>query len=695
MAINDLVSPGQALNIKTNAIRGTPRIYPSNITATTASFLNYSIGKETTPPSARNRPTHTIYNDNMIIYGGSYTDQSNNLVILGDFWQLQVIGGVWTQLSTTNGPGLRDGATIQYIGNNILILFGGYNGINVLNDMWQYDFVSGLWSLITPTNTAPTRTDYLGVMYGTQFILISGYDGTATVNDIWSYETDVGALLYGTWTPLSNVSSPGASSQLVGAVVGTILYVLSYDASTFVSYDLNGQTWATLSTTNSPTDRLGTRVVNIGTSLFFYGGLNTAVNDDFIVYDTTLDTWTPAVSNINPFQRSYCAFVILGTIGVIFGGSIDINNVIATNSTWIIDFSASPITSIELIIPGIIMRPLPRESQMTSLYGSKMLIAGGYVDLVQVYTADIWQYDYITQIWTQLPSINCPRRSDGRMEVIGNFLYIYGGYNAIDFVSGIWKYDLTARTGTQINPTTEPAYRYAFMSVAHGTQMIIWGGTNGTTPFTDMWSFETTTQTWTQISTTAPSESAGVIDGNYIYVLDSTFAFKRYDIIGNTWTTLSNTNGPSGFPTTDKISGLVLLNGYIYTFKDRNIGETGIFNVLYKYDITNNTWTYIVNDFIPKRKLGSFIVYGTNGIIFGGVIDGGIDDNEVWITDFTTATKITTGGMIEVNGPSFTHIGATFSISAPNGFVEVVISLDSTTPANGEVDISSLRITST
>ena len=100
-----------------------------------------------TPPSAR-EASSAIYDsttNSLVIYGG---DAGGNP--FGDIWILSHANGsggtpAWTQLDPSNsGPSARSGHTATYDSvNNLMTIYGGYDGTNVIGDVWVLSGANG------------------------------------------------------------------------------------------------------------------------------------------------------------------------------------------------------------------------------------------------------------------------------------------------------------------------------------------------------------------------------------------------------------------------------------------------------------------------------------------------------------------------------------------------------------------------
>ncbi len=119
-----------------------------------------------TPPSAR-QSTSAIYNsttNTLTIYGGDAGGAP-----FGDIWILSHANGtggspVWKQAIPSNsGPSARSGHTAIYdVQNNLMTIYGGYDGTRLLSDTWVLSDPNGqgilpTWTEIVPQTTAPAR----------------------------------------------------------------------------------------------------------------------------------------------------------------------------------------------------------------------------------------------------------------------------------------------------------------------------------------------------------------------------------------------------------------------------------------------------------------------------------------------------------------------------------------------------------
>jgi hypothetical protein len=119
-----------------------------------------------TPPAAR-QSSSAIYNSStntLTIYGGDAGSAP-----FGDVWILTHANGTggtpqWRQAIPSNtGPSARSGHTATYdVENDLMTIYGGYDGTNLLSDTWVLSDPNGektipRWTEIIPLTTAPAR----------------------------------------------------------------------------------------------------------------------------------------------------------------------------------------------------------------------------------------------------------------------------------------------------------------------------------------------------------------------------------------------------------------------------------------------------------------------------------------------------------------------------------------------------------
>ena len=128
----------------------------------------------------------------LLLFGG----QSNENPFLGDFWSLDVAGGLWTQKQPATLPGPRNlyGAAADPSGAR-WYLFGGSTPDGMAGDAWVYDAIMDTWSRIegfdgTDAPLARSGPDIAAI--GDGFYLFGGNYGGADLDDTWMLQLSGG-----------------------------------------------------------------------------------------------------------------------------------------------------------------------------------------------------------------------------------------------------------------------------------------------------------------------------------------------------------------------------------------------------------------------------------------------------------------------------------------------------------------------
>jgi N-acetylneuraminic acid mutarotase len=166
----------------------------------------------TTPPSRMFHSLAYIGDDKVLMFGGNDTPTP----LLSDTWVYDYSDGNWTQLFPGASPSARRGASMSYIGDDKVILFGGGSGGGVQSDTWIFDLSDGNWTNVAPATT-PTQRMQHGIEYlgGDQVIMFGGYDGVNYINSTYIYD-----LSDGNWTNVAPATSPSIRGAIeMGAIL--------------------------------------------------------------------------------------------------------------------------------------------------------------------------------------------------------------------------------------------------------------------------------------------------------------------------------------------------------------------------------------------------------------------------------------------------------------------------------------------
>ncbi len=122
--------------------------------------------------------------DKVMLFGGYCTgDYLSDETFIFDFSD-----NTWTKLFPSIKPDARYYHSIEYIGNNKVILFGGTTVPGVNGETWEYDTAANTWTNLLPSSSVPARYLHKMVYIGSHKIVLFGGITTGAQNDTWLYE---------------------------------------------------------------------------------------------------------------------------------------------------------------------------------------------------------------------------------------------------------------------------------------------------------------------------------------------------------------------------------------------------------------------------------------------------------------------------------------------------------------------------
>lgn len=246
-----------------------------------------------------------IGGDNVLLYGGNPNGIGNpnmGLGVISQTWLYDRSANAWVQMIPVNGgPGPRQFHDIAYLGDDKVLLFGGYgnlNDVHPLGDTWVYDLSDNTWTNMSPPSPPAGRVDLKMAYIGCDRVMMFGGAGNSIYSDTtWIYD-----LSENRWSPRIQPIRPRAENR-----------------------------HAMASTTDG-------KVVMLGTGNFLQSG-------ETWIYDPALDTWTQKYPSAAPAADFYSAMASLNDDKVLlFGGYQEIwgnsgTDWIHLNATWIYDVS--------------------------------------------------------------------------------------------------------------------------------------------------------------------------------------------------------------------------------------------------------------------------------------------------------------------------------------------------------------------
>ncbi len=210
--------------------------------------------------------------------------------------QLLKDGMDWRDESPSSDPGLREGPAMAYDStNNVVVLFGGYNGLN-LNDTWEYSPGTNTWTEVFPP-TMPSARAYSAMAYDStnnRIVLFGGVSDLDWERDTWEYNAGAN-----TWQETTPVTSPPQSPTYHLAFVSTqdrVLLIGQNLASTLMetwAYDTASDSWVDRAPSAQPSARSSYAIAynaNLDRVVLF-GGFDSSVPPGTTLGDTWEYNW--------------------------------------------------------------------------------------------------------------------------------------------------------------------------------------------------------------------------------------------------------------------------------------------------------------------------------------------------------------------------------------------------------------------
>lgn len=252
----------------------------------------------------------------MIVWNGSNMPQPDpeNVVITGG--RYNPVTDTWTTMSSTGEPRFSYSHTAVWAGTEMIVFGAGNNEVtnNVEFTGGRYNPVTDTWST-TSSIGAPTFSQYsnTAVWTGTEMIVFGEGNNSITNN------SEITGSRYNpvtnTWTTMSSTEAPtfASNSSYTAIWTGTEMIVFGeggyngsgYDGIVGLRYNPLTNTWATMSSTDSPTLRGNLSVVWTGLEMVVLVNSNTSLEYKIggSRYNPVTDTWTEISSRSLPNFR--------------------------------------------------------------------------------------------------------------------------------------------------------------------------------------------------------------------------------------------------------------------------------------------------------------------------------------------------------------------------------------------------------
>ena len=351
--------------------------------------------------------------------------------------------------------------------------------------------------------------------------------------------------------------------------------------------------------------------LGIGNTANAYSGIWSSALTGVLVHPST----TPNLSSITNMSSVSTAGFITTEDEVYVSGAntYTMNN--ATNGYW--QVQRTPKSSIWANVdnnPALIgtttnfssVSPnLTRYNHATAKWGTKLILFGGLTGSTVFADQEINIYDTVTGLWSSISNTLGISRMGHGIEVVGNKLYIGGGYSTAGATPAmsatLYSVDLNTGTWSTLSPPAQGGF--VKMSATLDGKIWYWGGGSSTTGALQC--YDTITSTWsTHATSPIPAANTGDLttDGTYLYGSALTAGFIMYNPTTHSWITLQNRP--------DSLAGKhAYNNGIVYAI---------IRGILYGYRISTGVWQTMTT-VLPSTTTASFCTtFITDGIFFSG-----------------------------------------------------------------------------
>lgn len=462
--------------------------------------------------------------------------------VLNDLWEYDPAANAWTQKADFPTEGRAGAAAFAIAGKGYVgtgeVVHG--SGQILLNDFWEYDPVADHWTQ-KAAFAGTARESAVGFTIGDKGYLGTGDDMAPPFGkqDFWEYDP-----VADHWTRKADFGG-GIRTRATGVAIGNKAYVglglISYMTSTndLWEYDPVADSW-TRRTDFTGSPRNGAAGFSIGGDAYFVSGFDGQVGipltgvpgnrmNDCWKYDTLADSWAPKASFGAGGRSNAIGFVIggKGYLGMGMGAN--------GNSAYLTDFWEYD----TLTNSWSQKASFPAGSRVGPVGFS--LANKGYVGLGRgLYGADIWEFDPVLNTWTQKADFPGGVRTYAVGLSIGSI-----GYVGLGSLHDFWAYDPSADTWTRRADFPGSAISQD-VGFSIGDKGYIGLGIGvSSRPDSTLWEYDPAGDTWTQKQSKFPGAAGGYPAiafsiGNYGYASASspasTDAFYQYDPTADTWT---------------------------------------------------------------------------------------------------------------------------------------------------------------
>ena len=318
--------------------------------------------------------------------------------------------GKWTQMNPETSPPPRADYGMAYIGDDKVMIFGGYSyypetPTETVNDTWIYDLSENSWTEVITDIKPPPRFLFVMSRLEDGKVLLFGGDNEESyfIGDTWIFDSNEM-----TWTEIFPERHPTPRDRAMMAYLGdnkALLFSgddgsLDYCTDTWI-FDYNNLEWDSINV-SPPPGRYGGRErgqiseLNENT-IFLFGGWDggRSLNDNWL-YNSNSNEWLDLNIEPNNYKRSSGAMAKLkNNLILLFGGdtihdTTKIDRTAYDDDTWIFDYSKQSWN--ELLLDEY---PKGRVlHQMSFISEGKALLFSGVIDGYLETIPTTWLFEY-------------------------------------------------------------------------------------------------------------------------------------------------------------------------------------------------------------------------------------------------------------------------------------------------------------
>ncbi len=485
------------------------------------------------PPGLAGAAAMYLGDDRVLLFGGY--ERSG---LSGRSWVFDVSDNRWTERSHSDAPSPRAASAVAPIGSGLFVLFGGGGYGSLYGETWIYDSVNDVWEENTPLASPPARIMATLAPVGTdQVVLFGGFTGGYS-NETWIYD-----LSDNTWTQKPSGAEPSRYGHaMIRTLDGGVQMLLGLNPPAFPAY--LADVWSFDPVAATWTDRTGPgwrwygAAARIGEGkIVLYGGFTplsaNSQPTDTKVFDVATGYWTKKSPASNPGPRQYFAMAYAGgDHALLFGGYAPGRGSIG--ETWLYDLSEDSWTQ---IIPQGASPGGGEYPAMAYAGDDKVVLFGGIGAYNQT-----WVFDVSEATWTRMFPSSHPYGGYGHSmawagddrAVLFGALYDWPGYDST------WVYDLSDNQWQEVVPVPDPDPRYgATMAWAGEDRALLFGGLVSGWVNGETWIYDSGDQSWTQRAL-APSPEPRVFAqmadlGGGRLALQGGYSGSFWDRVVSTW----------------------------------------------------------------------------------------------------------------------------------------------------------------